>query len=458
MATVRKLVTKLSFEADLSQADKFERIIVAIKTRVKELNTALKSTKDTDRKKTSLGKLGEAFKNLRKKIDESKVGQAIKKVGKVAARNIKQFKNKIIVPLQNFGKKLSTTFKGITDKVRQHKFAVIGAITGAILGMRKAVLSAADVEVMDIAIGAILEEKDFKGGIKRINKQFEDLKNELNLGEFFTETEFKEGLLNALRLGVDPKIVTSFLKTALAEGVKPGIEFGEILLNLTGASAGKTTEQELVNIGLYDQDTIEGLTLAKRLFAEVRNDRKLAIIQQAIQKTEQARINTTLKIMETTSANIEKLQGEAAATIKNVGDSWLPDVNRGLEIMLDLTKKIKKEGFFDAALDFEQRLPGGGKKKSLREQAADSPHSRLMDFLFGGKEKTITPSGPGVTVPFSEATRTPGGGDVSVYQYITIDGNVTDITSENLARVRKQLQAAMLTRGQMNYGSNATAQ
>ncbi|KKK87558.1 hypothetical protein LCGC14_2752010, partial [marine sediment metagenome] len=42
MATVRKLVTKLSFDADLSQANKFERAIISLKKNVVKLNTALK--------------------------------------------------------------------------------------------------------------------------------------------------------------------------------------------------------------------------------------------------------------------------------------------------------------------------------------------------------------------------------------------------------------------------------
>ncbi len=581
MATVRKLVTKLSFDADLSQADKFERAVISLKKNVVKLNTALKGKGQVEgriaglnkfgnaikrlkrkiklagigaalrklrrsiknskigealvklkkkivdsklirtlaklkrkineskigatliklKNKIKKSKLGEAFVKLKEKIDKIKIKEAIKKFGERARKGIRGLNKAIITPLKIVAKGIKKVFTGIVNSIKKHKFAIVAAVVGAVAATKRAITEAATVERLDVAI-----ETGFKkaGGLKRVNEAIKKAKEDLEIGELFSEQDFKQGIVRALELGVSPDLITKFIKRAiLVSQRKVGATFEETMTKLLEFTfVGE--ERALAEFGLFSQNEIEAIKKANREAANFTNSRKAQIALQRIDSKERENIENLQRVLETLTAKTAQLSGEAADSWLRGGNAIKEQVNVALTETLRIVRLIKKEGFLEGVKKNAEKIKEDIKSGQLKEIITPlgkieidpkfseeiKKASKFLETLEKIKEaggdvikfiiesekptigqkatggKTITPLVPGAQssnvinnvtnttssiTPPTQNTRS----SVVINQTNNIDGNVVDVSRTEQAKVYKQLQAAILGANQVIRGENA---
>ncbi len=440
MATVRKLVTKLSFDADLSQANKFEGIINGLKKKVIELNKALQAGKvrvptikapklprklaetlKSLKEKLKKSGLGEFYEGLRKKIAESRVGQAIGKIKKKiedskigrafrklkddikdaqvvkaittftknAAAAVKKLGETVVVPIKLAVTAIGKAFKGIVDTIRNNKFKIIALVAATVAGIKKAITEAATVEELTVFI----ESKFGIEGTKKLNAQIQKAKKDLRIGEMFKAEEIKQALVTALKLGVEPDLIAKFIKDAfIIAGGTPGLTFGEAFLDLTRFTFGGATERELTKLGLFSQKEIEAGKISKRLAGDVVNSRKAQIVLQALQLKRQEGIKRLDKALLTVVAKQKQISGEISGIFLDIGNAIRTDVNQALTETLELMRAIRKEGFFEGAKTFIEGIRESFKAGKIKEIL--SPLGRIKI-----KQPALIPQKPPIIAP-----------------------------------------------------------
>lgn len=362
MATVRKLITKLSFEADTSQADKFERVIIGLKNKVNELNRALKGKGETDGRKKQMNRLAQAFKNLKSKIESTKIGQAVKGFGKRILKATKEFSSVILPKIRKIGSQITGVFSGIAQKIKNNKLKIIGAIVAAAAAIRSATLRSATVETLRVdIIGEFGVE-----GAKELDKQIEKIKKDLKIGELFSEEEIKQGIVTAIQLGVDPKTISKLIQDALlAAATTPGASFEEAMAAFTTFTF-TGDEASLAKFGTFNRRQIEAIKLARREASNFTNERKTQILLQATQLKRGENIKQLERVLGTTSAKIGKTSGEIADSWLKAGDFIKDGVNIQLENTEEILKRIKELGFIEGLAGFQQKAPIGAQSKDVK--------------------------------------------------------------------------------------------
>jgi len=441
MATVRKLVTKLAFEADISQAEKFERVIIDIKNKVIQLNKALKGKGEEDKRRKRINRLSKAFKDLKNRIEKTRIGQAVKKFGKRLLKATEGFRNTVIPKMKLISARIVGIFSGMAKKIKQNKLKIIGAIALAAAAIRGATLRAATVETLDIAIIGKFGEK----GAENLNKEIERIKKDLKLGELFSAEEIKQGIVTAIQLGVDTKTISSMIQDALlAAAVTPGASFEEAMAAFTTFTF-TGDEASLAKFGTFNRNQIEAIKIARRSASEFTDERKKQILQQANILKREERIKQLQRVLGTTSAKISQTSGEIADAWVRAGGALKDGVNKQLENTARLLREIKEKGIIDAIINFQQELPTGERSPSIRQIIKDP--KKLLEV--GGSILSAP------KIPSIQTQQVPG---VTVNQTITVDGNVSDVNSAQTERVRKGIQAHMVPLNQVRFGLNANRQ
>jgi len=476
MATVRKLVTKLAFEADTSQADKFERIIIRLKTKVEALNRAMKSKSEDDRRKR-INKLATAFKRLREKIDQTKIGKAVKNFGKRIIKATEAFNTAVLPKIRKIAGRIVGVFKGIAEKIKNNKLKIIGAIIAAAAAIKSATLRTAEVETLDVAIiGKFGEE-----GAKELNKQIEKIKKDLKIGELFSALEIKQGIVTAIQLGVDPKAIGRQIQDALlAAATTPGASFEEAMAAFTTFTF-TGDEASLAKFGTFNRDQIEALKIARREASNFTNERKEQILLQANALKRADRLRQLERVLGTTSAKISKTTGEIADSWLRAGNAIKDNVNNQLDNTLELIKSIKNEGLTETFLNFQQTLPSGEKGKSIKENLSSAKglisdrrtdketkdpgflqqrsDVGLLGLILGFKNKQPQTQGQSLSAPsVAPAGISSGGQEITVTQNITVDGNVVDVSRTEQSKMWKALQSAIMVSNQSRFGASANRQ
>jgi len=392
MATVRKLVTKLAFEADTSQAEKFERVIIGLKNKIVQLNKALKGGKEDERTKR-VGRLANAFKRLRDKINSSKVGQAVKNFGKRIVKATKGFSTTVLPAIKKITDKVVGVFSGVAQKIKNNKLKIIGAIVAAAAAIRSATLRSAEVETLDIAIiGKFGVE-----GAKGLNDQIEKIKKDLKLGELFSAQEIKQGIVTAIQLGADPKTISRQIQDALlAAATTPGASFEEAMAAFTTFTF-TGDEASLAKFSTFNRAQIEALKLAQREASNFTNERKEQILLQANALKRAERLELLEKVLRSTAAKISQVTGEIADGWIRAGDAVKDDVNTNLDDTLNLIQLIKKEGFFEGITKFGQESVKAGRFEGLIPGEKEKPRKGLttkpISKGFPGQDKDTTGEG-----------------------------------------------------------------
>jgi hypothetical protein len=339
MATVRKLVTKLKFEADTTQAEKFERKINNIRTTLEKFDKLLtKFVTDTRKIKppevptppqerlSAWQKFREKLKNaidgIRKRISESKIGSAITNWGKRFATAMGPMKKVVTKSLGALKSVVTNAFKGITTFIRNNKFKILGVIAGTVAAAKKALTLASTQEQLDITI-----RRGF--GVKDLDKDIADIKKGLraeglDFGKAFTDLDIKQAVFDSLSQGIDFQTIKEFLPTAFKLGIRPGQTLTGALSGTAGFAKGTVDEAGLTQFGIIDRDTIEKLKLARTEASNFTNARKRALVfSRILNNSEQINL-TALELLNSAGGEQKKLLGEIEQTWSNVGEKLLP--------------------------------------------------------------------------------------------------------------------------------------
>lgn len=364
MATVRKLITKLTFETNLSQANKYGNKIDALKKKVvafdkvlQKLNTTsgqlkpvkfpeskippIKPPKIPDPPKlTRWQRFRRRFKTIFLKLsailDSSPIGKRIKEWGKKAKVAIDFLNTAVIVPLTKFKNRLKKTFTGILGNIKKNRFKLVAAAAAAVAAIKAAIGKAATEQDLDISIKFFTKSRS----VKAINDDIAKLRKDLNFGQLFTDIDIKTAIVQSLQEGISPESIKKLLRPAIKIAGASGLEIADVLGRLTSFSV-RGGEETLTPLGLIDQATIEAIKKAEREAGKLTNSRKLQIVL-ALALNKESRINATFEErLLSTTVKVKQVSGEIEESFSKIGEAVRENTNKALDETRTILRDIR---------------------------------------------------------------------------------------------------------------------